>query len=385
MAVVLVATGGRLVTAIPGEQHDRHRLRGRGLQRHDSHCLGSNDLSGSVPTQLGQLSLIDGNFYLNVNSLTLGLPSQIGKLTAVTHTSTRDNLMTGSLPSELGLMTCLSGLNLYSNSYSQLIPSQLGDLTALRHLNSNDAAFSGWYPSELGPLNLLTLQFRSSLLSGPLPTQLGLLDSVILLDFRSNPLSTSLPTQLGQLDTLDPNGKLYLFSSQLCDDVPTELQALSSGMLHYQELPGHAVLRSVPRRRLHLQPNPGPDLHPHGGLRSGRVLGRRRVRGVRGGQVPRRHAAAGRVLDLPRGPVPQLLVRRERRHELRRVPVGPPVHVRPHRLRGLHPRPVHPERNGVRGLRSRPVRAVRAGGRVLLLPGGFLDGADLGRQDMRLV
>ena len=69
--------------------------------------LGQNSLSGSIPTELGGLTLL----YLFTNSLF------------------------GTIPTEFGFLTGLTALWLYTNSLSGTIPSQCGLLTKLTHMN----------------------------------------------------------------------------------------------------------------------------------------------------------------------------------------------------------------------------------------------------------
>ena len=58
--------------------------------------------------------------------------------------------------------------------------------------------------------------------SSSIPTQLGNL--IMGFDLSSNSLSAAIPTELGNLGLTDT---FKLASNQLCDDVPTEVQALS--------------------------------------------------------------------------------------------------------------------------------------------------------------
>jgi Leucine-rich repeat (LRR) protein len=82
------------------------------------HVLGSNGISGSVPTEIGLLS--------NLVDLQLG-----------------DNLLTGNVPSQLGTLSSLQGLSLDDNRLSGPIPSELGQISTLQVLRLRSNALTG--------------------------------------------------------------------------------------------------------------------------------------------------------------------------------------------------------------------------------------------------
>ena len=69
--------------------------------------------------------------YLNGNSLSGSLPTQLSLLTALRFMYLYDNSLSGSLPTQLGARTALSRMYLKDNSLSGSLPTQLGALTAL--------------------------------------------------------------------------------------------------------------------------------------------------------------------------------------------------------------------------------------------------------------
>ena len=52
--------------------------------------------------------------------------------------------------------------------------------------------------------------------------------------FYSNSFSGRIPTELGRLDQMTAGFEFY--SNKLCDDVPTQVQALSSGVTSYWQV-----------------------------------------------------------------------------------------------------------------------------------------------------
>ena len=133
--------------------------------------IQDNSLTGSIPTELGNLST-SGFTTLNLsgNSLTGSIPSELGNLTGLTSLNLSGNSLTGSIPTELGQLSNLTQLLLNNNSLSGPIPSEIGNLSALRNLRLHWNSLSGPIPSEIGNLpNLDHLWLAHNRLSGEFP------------------------------------------------------------------------------------------------------------------------------------------------------------------------------------------------------------------------
>lgn len=63
--------------------------------------LGGNRLTGTIPTQLGNLGKLY-RLHLAGNQLTGSIPTQLGSLTALTRLALHTNQLTGSIPTQLG-------------------------------------------------------------------------------------------------------------------------------------------------------------------------------------------------------------------------------------------------------------------------------------------
>lgn len=134
------------------------------------------------------------------------------------------NEVSGSLPAELGLMS-LKRLFLRNNRISGTIPAILGSLERLEHVQLTNNLFKGPIPTEFGNLrNLVVLGLGRNDLSGSIPTELGLLSSLDSLGLEGNMVGGSIPTEFGAIGSLR---FVSMRSNFLSGDVPSEIGNLS--------------------------------------------------------------------------------------------------------------------------------------------------------------
>ena len=108
---------------------------------------------------------------LPFNDLSGPIPSEIGNLTSLTlQLNLRSNQLSGPIPPEIGNLTNVGMLNLLGNQLSGPIPPELGNLTSLTIIALAFNQLSGPIPPELGNLSgLVTLNLSGNQLSGPVP------------------------------------------------------------------------------------------------------------------------------------------------------------------------------------------------------------------------
>ena len=187
--------------------------------------LEGNNLSGSIPSYLGDLSNL-GGLWLSGNALSGSIPSYLGNLSNLRGLWLSDNALSGSIPSELGNLSNLGALLLSGNALSGSIPSELGNLSNLGELLLSGNALSGPIPSELGNLsNLRDLWLGHNALSGPIPSELGNLSNLRSLLLDHNALTGPIPSELGDLSKLTG---LWLHRNALSGSIPFELGKLSN-------------------------------------------------------------------------------------------------------------------------------------------------------------
>ena len=121
---------------------------------------------------------------LGSNNLSGEIPAELGRLQALRHLSLRKNNLTGPIPPELGTISRLFSLNLDGNDLRGPIPPILGQLANLTSLSLGDNDLSGTIPAELGNLARLShLGLSNNDLEGPIPdsfAQLLQLSSLVL-------------------------------------------------------------------------------------------------------------------------------------------------------------------------------------------------------------
>jgi len=134
--------------------------------------LSSNNLSGPIPTTLGNLSYLE-ELQMAGNRLTGAIPSSLGNLSNLQELYLYDNQLSGAIPASLGNLSTLLGLVLMENQLTGPIPSSLGNLANLQFLSLSHNQLTGGVPSSLGnPAWLSELSVNDNPLSGALPPSL---------------------------------------------------------------------------------------------------------------------------------------------------------------------------------------------------------------------
>ncbi|KAK3152722.1 hypothetical protein QOZ80_2BG0162700 [Eleusine coracana subsp. coracana] len=186
-------------------------------------CLGSNNLTGSIPLLPEHLRVMD----LSSNSLSGSIPSEFNgpdlaqldvsynringtvpaslfQFPSLMHLDLSNNNLTGDLPhyrnissNDPGIITLI----LYNNNLSGEFPVLLKHCHAMTFLDLSHNMFYGILPEWIGrKLSSLThLRLRSNMFSGNIPTQLPQLGNLQLLDLSSNRISGCIPRSLGNM------------------------------------------------------------------------------------------------------------------------------------------------------------------------------------------
>ena len=200
--------------------------------------LSANQLSGSIPSELGDLANLQ-ELDLSANQLSGSIPSELGDLANLQELDLSANQLSGSIPSELGDLANLQELDLSANQLSGSIPSGLGNLTNLETLLLGGNQLSGEIPPELSAItHLRWLALYGNQLTGEIPPELGMLTNLEDLGVSANDLVGEIPPALGMLTNLK---SLWLSDNRLTGEIPAELGNLANleGLyLHFNRLSG---------------------------------------------------------------------------------------------------------------------------------------------------
>jgi len=177
--------------SIPIEIGNLSNLRDLDLER--------NILTGSIPASVGQLTELR-KAKLNSNQLSGTIPKEFGNLIFLEHLWLQNNNLTGNIPPELGNLTSLRWLFLFENQLEGTIPSTLGNMTSLETLSLDNNNLTGQIPADLGNLpNIEVIQLYNNLLDGVIPLQLGNLANLRALELQNNNLSGAVPVFISSI------------------------------------------------------------------------------------------------------------------------------------------------------------------------------------------
>jgi Leucine-rich repeat (LRR) protein len=211
--------------------------------------LGSNNLVGTIPAEIGLLkSLVSLGLSYN-DFLSERIPTEIAELTSLKELNLKTCKLSGSVPEQLINVTTLNSLDLsenslegtfvadidkltnletlslYQNTFKSRLPNDISKLTNLKQLNLFSNELSGLIPSSVGNLILLTeISLYENHFNGPLPSELGLLTSLARLNLNDCNFTGSIPPELMTLPLLQ---LLYLQENSLTGTMP-EISALSN-------------------------------------------------------------------------------------------------------------------------------------------------------------
>ena len=183
-------------------------------------------LQGAVPSEIGLLSRLLKELYLEENDLTGPLPSEVGTLKGLRVLDVAANDLSGAIPTTIGVLTSLQQFILSENQISGNIPKEVTTATNLVRLGLGFNSLRSTIPTEIANLKYLErIDFESNFLTGTLPTELGTLARLNVFDVLGNDLSGSLISEFGLLRRLTWLG---LSANSFAGSIPTELGMMSS-------------------------------------------------------------------------------------------------------------------------------------------------------------
>lgn len=221
--------------------------------------VGSQQLKGTIPNELQQLSDTLANIFLYDNYFSGSIPALFYQFPL--HLVTTDNTrltpsplpaaafgnrsqlvylnaintgLMGSLPTELFAATRLQQLLLSENQLTSSLPTEIGQLRQLEDLSIGVNKLTGPLPSEIAQLwRLQNLLAVDNFFTGGIPTFLSQLTYLKWLILDSNPLGGTIPPELllpanSSTASWGKLQELKLVGCSLEGSIPSEIAVLSS-------------------------------------------------------------------------------------------------------------------------------------------------------------
>jgi len=160
-------------------------------------------LRGTIPSELGLLSQMN-SIYIQAHKLTGTIPKELTKnkpnleMLAITN-----NRLNGTLPTNLVGSTILRDLQFHGNKLTGTIPELYGTFTSLDNLELSHNRLNGTIPENLYNLSLLAqLSLDNNKFSGRISTRIAQLVNLKIIEARDNLLTGSIPTTLFTMPNL---------------------------------------------------------------------------------------------------------------------------------------------------------------------------------------
>jgi hypothetical protein len=135
------------------------------------------------------------------NNLSGSLPDELGRLSVLRFPK---NGVAGTIPSSIYELRKLTSLDMGFNKLNGQLPENAGNATELTRLVLTDNELSGVLPSSLWKLSLLRLlDLSSNKLSGTITNNVNNLDKLVTLDLRNNAFSGEFPRDVENMEKLD--------------------------------------------------------------------------------------------------------------------------------------------------------------------------------------
>lgn len=187
--------------------------------------LENNNLSGTIPTEIGSISLLEW-LDLDFNKLTGNIPPEIGQLTYLFALTISSNELTGSIPSQIGQLTNVRWLQFGENKLTGTIPPEIAQCQRLYQFIVHYNQLSGSIIPEFGLMpNLENLYLSHNQFTGTIPVELRLMTNIGYLSLSYNKLTGTIPVEITQCSNLY---SFDLENNQLTGTIPTEIGLLTN-------------------------------------------------------------------------------------------------------------------------------------------------------------
>ncbi|WVY90731.1 hypothetical protein V8G54_036245 [Vigna mungo] len=164
-----------------------------------------NKLSGKLPSWFGGGTMTRLNkLLLGANDLVGTIPPSLGNLSSLQNITVARNHLVGSIPDVLGRLSNLKELNLGLNNLSGVVPISLYNLSNIQVFVLGENQLSGILPSkmQLAFQNLRAFLVGGNQFSGTFPSSISNITGLQAFVISSNGFSGPIPPTLGSLNKL---------------------------------------------------------------------------------------------------------------------------------------------------------------------------------------
>jgi len=116
--------------------------------------LGQNNLTGTLPVEIGQLEFLN-TLWLNQNAITGSVPKEFGELQKLERLALSYNQFSGTLPPEIFSIKTIKEFSLEVNKFEGGIPNSISNFTNVTRIDLSRNNLSGTLPKEIGELKTL--------------------------------------------------------------------------------------------------------------------------------------------------------------------------------------------------------------------------------------
>lgn len=189
--------------------------------------LGSNNLTGTLPTSLGQVSRLE-IISLGFNNLTGALPTTLFDLPFLERIFARTNNLTGGIPSDIGDAPALETLVISNNpNLGGGIPSSITDCSTLIFLSVGDCGLTGALPiindGDLPDLKWLIVDENN--LTGNFSGNYGFLTNLERVELNDNNFSGLIPNVFSFWPNLET---FHIENNGFINSLPNSLNAATN-------------------------------------------------------------------------------------------------------------------------------------------------------------
>ncbi|KAK7407011.1 hypothetical protein VNO78_08651 [Psophocarpus tetragonolobus] len=205
--------------------------------------LGGNQISGKIPTELGNLINLT-ILTMEINHFEGIIPTTFGKFQKLQKLELSRNKLSGPIPDFIGNLTQLYYLGIAENMLEGKIPPSIGSCQKLQYLDLWRNNLRGSIPLEVFSLFTLTnkLDLSENSLSGNLPNEIGRLKNIGTIDVSENHLFGDIPETIGDCTSLE---YLYLQQNSFHGNIPSSLVSLKG--LRVLDMSQNHLVGSIPK------------------------------------------------------------------------------------------------------------------------------------------